>query len=130
MTNAETLLDVVTILVVDDNIKTAEMVGRMLAGPGRDVQITLGGEAALAWFDQHGHETDLVLMDETMPDLDGHIVAARMWQQQPRLPIFLMSGLEDQEIGPLLLDYPFQGFLKKPFRSWELQLRVQSLLGA
>jgi len=123
-------MEVVTILVVDDNVKTAEMVSRMLAAPGRDVQIRLGGEDALAWFARHAGELDLVLMDETMPDLDGHVVAQRMWKARPDLPIFLMSGLEDQEIGPLLQDFPFQGFLKKPFRSWELQLRVQSLLGA
>jgi len=126
----ETLPDVVTILVVDDNVKTAELVGRMLAAPGREVEIALGGEAALAWFKRRGHDADLVLMDETMPDLEGHFVAERMWAIRPSLPIFLMSGLEDEAIDPLLAGRPFLGFLKKPFRSWELELRVQSILGA
>ena len=123
------MTDPLQILIVDDNVRTAELVGHMLEGAGRRVQLELGGEAALRWFEEHRDEVAAVVLDEGMPDLDGHVVAEHMWRQRPGLPIFLMSGFDEQEIAPLLSAYPFKGFLKKPFRNWELQLRVQSILG-
>ncbi len=119
-----------TILVIDDTIRTDRLVCDMLADSNRPVHVAIGGNAALDWFQSHAEDVGLVLVDQSMPDLEGTEVAERIWRRRPNLPIFLMSGLEEEEIDPLLSERPFLGFLKKPFRSWELHLRVQSVLGS
>lgn len=118
-----------TILVVDDNPKAGRLVARLLANTSQYVHVESDPTQALAWFARNAHRVDLVLVDQDMPVLSGADVARRVWVLRPDMPIFLMSALERQEVEPLLAAMPFRGYLKKPFRSWELHMRVQSVLG-
>ncbi len=64
------------ILVVDDNVDSAESLGTLLRLKGHDVQIAHGGEAALAAA--RAYPPEVVLLDIGMPGLDGYEVARRL----------------------------------------------------
>ena len=129
MSPEDTFHDLSVILVVDDNPKAGQMVARLLTSAGQHVHLESDPPTAVAWFARNKHRVDLVLVDQLMPVLGGTDVARRLWALRPDVPIFLMSALDRAEIAPVLDELPFRGYLKKPFRGWELHLRVQSVLG-
>lgn len=83
----------VRVLIVDDHRLFTEAVGALLEG---DPEIELvgcvhDGESALA----AAAEADVVLMDLTMPAMDGMEATRRMLARYPRLRIVAVSGRED-----------------------------------
>ncbi len=77
----------VRVLVVDDNPANLEVARGMLQREGAAVTTLDGGRAALAWFEQHAGECDLVLMDLQMPGLDGYETARQLPRTVPVLAV-------------------------------------------
>jgi PAS domain S-box-containing protein len=80
------------VLVVDDNIDAAQMLGMLLEEMGHDVQLAYDGLAALEAARMNRPE--LVLLDISMPGVDGLGVAQRL-RQDPvfkRVPIIAVTG--------------------------------------
>jgi two-component system cell cycle sensor histidine kinase/response regulator CckA len=99
-----------TILVVDDEELLIRLCRRVLEREGWTVVTASDGEEALRQSRAHP-ELVLVLLDFTMPKLDGHEVIRELRRIDPALPIVLMSGqgpLKDQGVEP-------NAFLAKPF---------------
>ncbi len=64
------------VLVVDDNVDSAQMLGRLLSLAGHEVSLAHDGHAALAGA--AAASADLVLLDIGLPGMDGYAVAARL----------------------------------------------------
>jgi two-component system response regulator MprA len=114
-----------TILVVDDDPKIRSVLGRGLRFEGYDVQIAASGQEAL----QLARETpfDLVVLDLTMPRMDGLEVCRRL-RRGVNVPILMLtarSAVADRIIG---LDSGADDYLTKPFDFEELLARVRALL--
>lgn len=114
-----------TILVVDDDPKIRSVLGRGLRFEGYDVQIAASGQEAL----QLARETtfDLVVLDLTMPRMDGLEVCRRL-RRGVSIPILMLTARDavaDRIIG---LDSGADDYLTKPFDFEELLARVRALL--
>jgi signal transduction histidine kinase/ActR/RegA family two-component response regulator len=64
------------LLVVDDNVDSADSLGLLLRTLGADVRVAYDGESALGMLD--GFRPDAILLDLGMPGMDGHEVARRV----------------------------------------------------
>jgi len=114
-----------TILVVDDDPKIRSVLGRGLRFEGYDVQIAASGQEAL----QLARDTtfDLVVLDLTMPRMDGLEVCRRL-RRGVNVPILMLtarSAVADRIVG---LDSGADDYLTKPFDFEELLAHVRALL--
>ncbi len=113
------------ILVVDDDPMVASTIQRVLRPEGYDVDVALGGAAALDQVSER--RPDLVVLDLMMPGIDGLEVCRRL-RASGSLPILMLtarSGTADRVRG---LDTGADDYLVKPFAYAELLARVRALL--
>ena len=80
------------ILVVDDEESVREMVSLGLTTHGYRVITAANGTDAIALFEQQAGQVRLVLLDTDMPVLDGRATIPYLRNQEPAVPIVLMSG--------------------------------------
>jgi PAS domain S-box-containing protein len=88
------------ILLVDDEVLLCEMGQDLLGRLGYKVTMQCSSLEALAAFEKTPDAFDLVLTDQTMPDLTGSELAEKILQIRPGIPIILCTGysnLIDQE---------------------------------
>jgi two-component system, OmpR family, response regulator MprA len=113
------------ILVVDDDPMVATTIQRVLRPEGYDVDVALGGAAALE--QAQTRRPDLVVLDLMMPGIDG-LEVCRQLRADGSLPILMLtarSGTADRVRG---LDTGADDYLVKPFAYTELLARVRALL--
>lgn len=118
-----------TILVVDDNDNTRQVVAAMLENLGCDViEAPSPGQALEAFADNQGG-IDLVLSDIVMPGGGGADMAAQMKELNPELKVVFMSGYAEDEI---VHDEVFKiqhsekaVFIKKPFSPGKIENLIQ-----
>lgn len=77
------------ILVVDDNPDSADTLALLIQMLGAEVRVARGGADALAQIDSFRPET--VLLDISMPDMDGYEVAQRIRSQPGSADIMLIA---------------------------------------
>lgn len=107
------------ILVIDDDMVTRHTVSKILKAKGyRTVQAAEGDEGLRA-FSQC--EPDLVLLDMTMPGMDGVEVCRRIRQSGAReaMPVVMLTGMEDKESIQRSFDVGATDFITKPI-NWSL----------
>jgi signal transduction histidine kinase/CheY-like chemotaxis protein len=80
------------ILFVDDEMTLAEMAGEMLEKLGYAVKILSSSTDALQLFKEKPGEFDLLITDQTMPDLSGIDLACQVLLLRPDLPVVLYTG--------------------------------------
>ncbi len=78
------------VLVVDDNVDAADMVGELLSHAGYEVRIASDGPAAMEAIDTYTPE--LALLDIGLPGMDGYELAGRL-RADPRLPRLRLVAL-------------------------------------
>ncbi len=114
-------------LVVDDEDEVRRVVREMIAATGFDVIEAVDGERAIERFLDHRSEISLVLLDVTMPGVDGVAVLRSIRARSTSLPVILMSGYaENNQIGTE--EDPWTWFLKKPFRSADLTAVIREAM--
>jgi CheY-like chemotaxis protein len=83
------------ILVVDDDIRTTELLARMLREDGHDVEVAHDAASAMALLTRSSI-LDVLVTDLQMPRGDGFTIAHYAREQQPFLPIFFVTGYPDR----------------------------------
>ena len=118
------------LLLVDDDLVMRSMAARTLRHAGFDVQDADSGEDALAQFEQHSH--DLILLDVMMPGIDGYEVCQRVRAKArgARVPILMLTGLNDTESIELAYRHGATDFITKPINWTLLAHRVRYALRA
>ncbi len=116
------------ILAVDDTPSSLRLLTEILAGEGYQVRSAINGELALRAATTQPPQ--LVLLDISMPGMDGFEVCSRL-KQEPRLhdvPIIFVSALSDTQ--DKLKGFGFGGvdYVTKPFQREELLARVHTHL--
>ena len=117
-----------TILVIDDQKDFAELVRRSLEKEGFEVIVAMEGATGLAFARKH--RPDLVVLDLTMPDMDGLVVCQRLRAEprHARLPIIVLSARASAADRVLGLETGADDYLVKPFVPQELVARVKAVL--
>ena len=104
-----------TILLVDDEESVRTMGRRMLERNGFQVLTAADGRAALKIYQAQRDAIALVLLDLTMPDLDGEETFHELRQIDPNVRVVMSSGYTESEIMPRFADQGLAGFLQKPY---------------
>jgi DNA-binding response OmpR family regulator len=114
------------VLLVDDDARIRKAVGTGLTLEGFEVVPASGGRAALAAIEQI--EPAVMLLDMTMPDLDGLEVLKRLRAAGSDLPVCVLSARD--EVGDRVagLEAGADDYVVKPFALEEVVARVHALL--
>ncbi len=116
------------ILLADDEPVVLQVTTKMLENLGFGVITAMDGREALKLFEENKDKISAVILDITMPHLDGTDVARAIRSQFPELPIFLSSGFSKHSFGENDIDFPIQGFLSKPYNINTLRENLKDYL--
>ncbi|MCP4196940.1 MAG: response regulator, partial [Proteobacteria bacterium] len=116
------------ILVVDDEEQIVRMLKRLLEPLGyRVTSMTSSLEALLAFRDSP-NLFDIVVTDQTMPELTGTKLAAEMLRIRPDLPIILTSGYTNSVTETQIAELGIGAFLPKPISKFDIGHTLRRLL--
>jgi two-component system response regulator MprA len=113
------------ILLADDDEAVREGLGRLLRFEGYETVLAGDGRTALELIEG---DPDLVLMDVTMPQLDGLAATRRIRASGCTVPILMITGRDAVGDRIVALDNGADDYLTKPFEVEELLARVRALL--
>ncbi len=113
------------ILVVDDDIALAEMIGIVLQAEGFEVVDCADGAQALDVF--HQVTPDLVLLDLMLPGMDG-IEICRLIRRESDVPVVMLTARSDTADVVAGLEAGADDYVPKPFKPKELVARVRARL--
>lgn len=117
------------ILLIDDDRRLAEMVGRYLGQAGFSVQVQGTARAGLEALVER--TPDLILLDLMLPDGDGLDVCRQIRQRgglAARVPILMLTARGETTDRVVGLEVGADDYLPKPFEPRELLARVRALL--
>ena len=116
------------LLVVDDEPMALVLSKRILSEAGFEVTTAQSGFECLDIFrNQPGH-FDLILLDLSMPFMDGEETFSRLRALRPDVVVLLSTGFIAQERLDRMLAAGMAGFLRKPHRPDEMVAHIQSVL--
>ncbi|MGD8366866.1 MAG: ATP-binding protein [Desulfobacterales bacterium] len=119
-----------TILLVDNEPSVLRMRGRMINRLGYEVKAAGSSTEALASFERRPEAFDLVLTDQSLPDLAATKMAAKMKQIRQEVPILLCTGLSGSEVEAEAKAAGIDRLLLKPLRMKDLALVLREFLPA
>ncbi len=115
-----------TILLVDDEESLIALGARMLEHLGFTVLTAAEGLQAVELYRQRGKEIDLVLMDLTMPHMDGAEAFDELRRLNPDVRVVLASGYSHEDVASRFAGKGLAGVLQKPYTLAKLR---ESLAG-
>ncbi len=119
-----------TILLVDDEESVRVMVGRMLERLGFQVLTAANGREALYLYQARRARIVMVLLDLTMPVMDGEEAFNALRRINPQLRVVLSSGFTESEIAPRFAGLGLAGFLQKPYALYDLARCLHRVLNS
>jgi len=114
-----------SVLVVDDDPTTREVLQRYLTRAGLSVLEAADGVTALEVF--RTGQPDLVVLDLMLPGMDGLDVCDRL-RRHSQVPIMMLTALGSESDRVVGLEQGADDYVVKPFSPREVTLRVQKLL--
>jgi len=117
------------VLVVDDDPVVRRVMRRMLEGIGFEVRTAESGPEAIDIYRERGEAIDLVIMDQTMPEMSGVEAFLEIRTLDPSARVMLSSGYAEEELSQHLEGQGWSGFLAKPYEQDELVEKLQLVLG-
>jgi two-component system response regulator MprA len=113
------------VLVVDDDVPVRRMLARSLAAEGFEVEAAADGGAALAAAERSA--PDLVVLDVTMPGIDGLAVCRRLRASGLTGSILMLTARDAVADRVAGLEAGADDYLVKPFAMEELVARLRAL---
>ncbi|QWV93954.1 response regulator [Geomonas oryzisoli] len=116
-----------TVLLVDDEEAIRSLASEMLQSLGYSVLTAEDGSAAVETFRLHRDEVDCVILDLTMPHMDGEQALQQLRSLDPQVQVILSSGYSEQEITERFVGRGLAGFIQKPYRLADLGQKLQRI---
>jgi PAS domain S-box-containing protein len=114
------------VLVVDDDEAVLELAGEFLRRAGYEFHLASGGPEAIELFGKKHAEIDVVVLDLTMPDLDGHEVLRELRKIRSGVPVVLATGHSRNTADAGMPDDEAHAFLSKPYEPEELLAAIRT----
>jgi DNA-binding response OmpR family regulator len=111
------------ILLADDDAPLASTIANFLNSEGHECEIAGDGEEALQRVTNNDY--DLLILDLTLPLLDGTQVLSRLRSRGAQLPVLILTATDQECVA--CLDGGADDYLTKPFSFSELRARVCAL---
>jgi DNA-binding response OmpR family regulator len=121
-------IEMAYVLCVDDEESISSLIRQILRMNGHEVEIAPDGFTAFESVERR--EPDLIILDRSMPGMDG-IEVCRKIKSNPflsRIPVLMLTALASIDFKVEGFDAGADDYLTKPFEPRELTARVSSLL--
>ncbi len=118
------------ILLVDDEDTMVDLMNNILGDFGYSVKTAYNGKEALEIFNKDPFYFDLVITDQTMPEMTGDELAKAFKEKNPDLPIILMTGFSYKIDKNKAKEIGIDEVLMKPFEINNLGQLIRKLLNA
>jgi len=128
-TSKQVLREGVTILVVDDEESVRAVSKLLLEKAGANVITANDGHDGVEILRGNPDGIDAVLLDMTMPRMDGQEAFAEMRKIKPDIRIVLTSGYTEQDVTDKFEGKGLAGFIQKPYHPGELVKKMVDVLG-
>jgi DNA-binding response OmpR family regulator len=117
------------VLIIDDDVRLADMVRTYLVGAGFTVEARHTGVAGVEAVIRRGASApfDVVVLDIMLPDLDGLEVCRRL-RAASDVPILMLSARGEDADRIVGLEIGADDYLGKPFNPRELLARLKAML--
>jgi DNA-binding response OmpR family regulator len=115
----------VTILLVEDEERVASFVVKGLEAEGYAVEHVATGTEALARI--RADEPDLIVLDLTLPDIEGLELLRRLREGGLAAPVIILTARGDLDDRVQALEIGADDYLNKPFHFDELLVRLRAL---
>ena len=116
------------VLVVDDDEEVAQVAEQMLKRLGYQVTVRTNSAEARDIFLAHPERFDIVITDQTMPQLTGVELAKELLGARPDLPIILISGFSELITRAKIKKIWIRHYLMKPLVGSELGAAIRQVL--
>jgi two-component system, cell cycle sensor histidine kinase and response regulator CckA len=104
-----------TVLIVDDEETICTITKLMVENAGYHAHIAFDGMEAIQIMSEIGHTIDCILLDHSMPNMNGEKTYEILQSKFPHLKVILMSGYNLQEISESFAERGFAGYIQKPY---------------
>jgi signal transduction histidine kinase/ActR/RegA family two-component response regulator len=119
-----------TILVIDDEDIVRRTAKTTLERSGYDVVVAENGHEGVEMFRALSNKLSLVLLDLTMPDMDGEEVLRRLKAIRSEVKVVLSSGFNETEVIQRFTGKGLAGFIQKPYTAAALMLKVKGSINS
>jgi CheY-like chemotaxis protein len=118
-----------TVLLVDDERVLRDMGTALLEAMGFTAVTAENGNRAIEIYRARGGEIDVILLDLTMPELDGIETYHQLRTINPTLPVIICSGYSVESVEDVITHDPHACFVQKPYNPAELRSALMGMLG-
>ena len=116
-----------TVLLVDDEETIRNLGGEMLMLLGFKALTAVDGIDALQVYQEKRENIDCVMLDLTMPRMDGEQAFRKLREISPELPVIMCSGYSEQDMAERFHRQGVNGFLQKPYKLSDLENVLRNL---
>ncbi len=116
------------LLLVDDESSIRDIGKTMLEKTGYTVITASDGREALDIFRERHEEIDCVILDLTMPHMDGEETFREMRRVQNDVCVIISSGYNSQDVTQRFIGKGLAGFIQKPYRLSELTAKLKEVI--
>lgn len=117
-----------TVLIVDDEETIREVAGMMLEDMGFETIGAENGWEGLHHYQKHQDKIVAVLLDMTMPKMDGRECYRELRRLNPEVKVILSSGYTEQDATSRFVGKGLAGFIQKPYSPEQLQQKMRMIL--
>ncbi len=119
-----------TILIADDEKYIRDLTTKMLNISGYKVYLARNGREAINIFNAHKNEISCILMDLTMPELDGREAFTEIRKIDADIPVIITSGYCEFDIVSKFSNEKISGFLQKPYNLEDIISAIEEAVGS
>ncbi|MHB1317541.1 MAG: CHASE domain-containing protein [Anaerolineae bacterium] len=116
------------VLVIDDEESIRRVNSKVLQRMGLRTLVAASGDEAIALYKRHSDQIDCVLLDLTMPGMDGVATLEALRRENPAIKAVLCTGYGEQVATERFRDLGLSGFIQKPFQISELRAVLENVL--
>jgi DNA-binding response OmpR family regulator len=113
-------------LLVEDDLDIAELLAEALADQYYVVDLATDGQSG--WDFVKLYDYDLLLLDWSLPKLDGITLCRQLRAQDYQMPILMLTAKDSTQAQVMGLDAGADDYVVKPYKLQELLARIRALL--
>jgi two-component system cell cycle sensor histidine kinase/response regulator CckA len=117
-----------TILLIDDQDMIIDVGTAILHSLGYKVLVAKGGKEAVRVYKDNKENIDLVILDMSMPVMDGEETYNALKKIDPQIKAILSSGYSMEEKAINILKHGCNGFIQKPFNISDLSRKIREII--
>jgi two-component system, cell cycle sensor histidine kinase and response regulator CckA len=115
------------VLVVDDEEDVRVACSMIFPGMGLEALVASDGQIGIEVFQQHQKDIMAVLLDLTMPNMDGQQFFDQIQRLNPTVPVILSSGYSEEEAMKRFHNPGITAFIQKPYQVEVLITKIQEI---